>query len=56
MLAADTDVEVRIYRLTKLDSHIHELTNTSLVKLSKWIVLKDLSIIVSVKELTSVVS
>ena len=56
MLSADTYVKLRIYRLTKLDGHLHELTNTSLVKLSKWIVLEDLCIIVSIEELTSIIT
>ena len=55
MLAADTDVKLRIYRLTKLDSHFHKFAYTCLVKLCKWIVLVNLSIIVSVEELAGIV-
>ncbi len=56
VLAADTYVELRTCSLTKLDSCLHQLTNADLVELSEGIVLEDLCIIVSVQELTSVVS
>ena len=56
MLAADTAVEVGANALTKLDCCFHKLTNTCLVKLCKRVVLKDFSIVVSVKELTCVIS
>ena len=48
VLSTDTDMELRIYRLTKLDRCLHQLTDACLVKLCKRIVLKNLSIIVSV--------
>src|SRR5699024_2087595 len=38
------------------DSHLHQFADTNLVKFCKWIVLVDLSVIVSVEELTSVVT
>ena len=56
MLTADTNMELVVYRLTEFDSCFHELANACLVKLSERIVLEDLSIIVSVEELTCVIS
>ena len=56
VLTADTAVELRIYRLTELDSHFHELTNTSLIELSERIVLEDLLVVVSTQELACVVT
>ena len=56
VLTADTNMELVVYRLTEFDSCFHELANACLVKLSERIVLEDLSIIVSVEELTSVIS
>lgn len=56
MLTADTNMELVVYRLTEFDSCFHELANACLVKLSKRIVLEDLSIIVCVKELTSIIT
>ena len=56
VLTADTAVELRIYRLTELDSHFHELTNASLIELSERIVLEDLLVVVSAEELTSIVT
>ena len=56
VLTADTAVELWINWLTKLKSHFHELAYAVLVELSKWIVLVDLCIIVSIEELTSVIS
>ena len=56
VLAADTAVELRIYRFTELDSHFHELTNTSLIELSERIVLEDFLVVVSAEELTSIVT
>ena len=54
MLTADTAVELWINWLTKVKSHFHKLAYAVLVELSKWIVLVDLCIIVSIEELTSV--
>ena len=51
MLTTDTNVQLRIYRLTKLDSHLHQLADTGLIQLSERIVLEDLGIIVSVQDL-----
>ena len=56
VLTADTAVELWINWLTKFKSHFHKLAYTVLVELSKWIVLVDLCIIVSIEELTSVIS
>ena len=56
MLTADTAVELWINWLTKFKSHFHKLAYAVLVELSKWIVLVDLCIIVSIEELTSVIS
>ncbi len=56
VLAADTYVELGTCSLTKLDSCLHQLTNADLVELSEGIVLEDLCIVVSIEELTSVVS
>ena len=56
MLTADTNVKLGTNLLTKGNCHVHELTNANLVKLSEGIVLEDLSLIVSVEELTSVVT
>src|SRR5699024_10450123 len=56
VLAADTYVELRINRLSKVDSHLHQLANANLIQLCERIVLEDLSIIVSVKELTCIVT
>ena len=56
MLATDTYVEVLVSGFTKLESHIHKLTNTILVESCERIVLEDLCIVVSVEELTCVVT
>ena len=56
VLAADTDMESGIDGLAELDRHIHQLANAGLIELSERIVLKDLSVIVSVEELTCVVT
>ena len=42
--------------LPSLDSHFHELANASLVELSERVVLEDLLVIVSVEELTCIVT
>ena len=54
MLTADTDVKLGINGLSKIDSHLHELTDAVSVKLGKRIVLKDLGFVVCLKELASV--
>ena len=56
MLAADTYVQVRVNRLAEFDCHLHQLANTCLIQFCERIVLKDLSVIVSVQELTSVIT
>ena len=56
MFAADTDVHIGTCSLTELDSHFHQLANACLVELSEGIVLEDLSVIVSVKELACVIT
>ena len=56
MLTTDTTVKGRTNLLTFLYSHLHQLANTCLVKLSKWIALVDLSIIVSIQELTGIIT
>ena len=56
MLAADTAVERRIYRLAEVDGHLHQLAYTLLIQLSKRILLVDLCIIVSIQELTGIIT
>ena len=56
MLAADTDVQLRIDILTKLDSHLHELAYAALVELGERVILKDLGIIVCLEELARIVT
>ena len=56
MLAADTYVKVRVNRFAEFDCHLHQLANASLIQLSERIAFKDLSIIVSTEELTSIVT
>ena len=43
-------------RLTKLDSHLHQLADTVLIQLSERIILEDLGVIVSVQELTCIIT
>ena len=56
MLAADTNVKLVVHRLAELDRHLHELAHTCLVKLCKRIVLEDLGVVVSVEELTCIIT
>ena len=56
MLTADTYVQRRVNRSSKIDSHLHQLANAVLIKFCEWIVLEDLSVIVSVQEFTSIVT
>ena len=51
VLTADTNVEVSVCGTAEGDRHVHQLTDTGLVKLCKGIVLEDLSVVVSTKEL-----
>ena len=48
MLSTDTYMKLRIYRLAKLDCHIHQLADTCLIQFCKRIVLEDLGILVSI--------
>ena len=41
VFAADTNVEIGIYGLTKGDSHLHELTNANLVEFCEGIVFEE---------------
>ena len=45
-----------INRSAKLDSHFHKLTYTVLVKLCEWVILEYLGIIVSIEELTGIIT
>ena len=56
MLTADTYVQRRVNRSSKIDSHLHQLANAVLIEFCEWIVLEDLSVIVSVQEFTSIVT
>ncbi len=56
MLAADTNMQLRINRLTKFDSHLHQFADTCLIQLGEWIVLEDLGVIVSVQELACIIT
>jgi len=56
VLAADTVVQVLAGGLALGDSHLHQHTNTGLIQLCKGIVLIDLGLIVSVQELTCIVT
>ena len=56
VLTANAHMELRIDRLTKLDSHFHQLAYADLIELCKGIVLEDLCIIVCAQELTSVIT
>ena len=48
MLTTDTNMELRINRFSKFDSHLHQLAYTSLIQFCEWIVLEDLGVIVSI--------
>ena len=48
VLTTDTNMELRINRFSKFDSHLHQFANTSLIQFCKRIVLKDLGVIVSI--------
>jgi hypothetical protein len=48
VLTADTYMKVRVSRSAELKSHLHKLADTCLVKLSEWIVLKNLGVVVSI--------
>ena len=42
MLTTDTNMELRINRFSKFDSHLHQFANTSLIPFCERIVLEDL--------------
>jgi len=44
VLAADTDVQLRIHCLAKLNGHFHQLAYAVLIQLRKGIVFKDFRI------------
>lgn len=46
MLTTDTNMELRINRFSKFDSHLHQFANTNLIQFCEWIILINLSIIV----------
>ena len=56
VLATDTYMKVRVNRFSKFNGHFHKLANANLVEFCEWIVLKDLSVIVCIQELTSVIT
>ena len=56
VFAADTAVELAVYRLAQFDCHLHQLANASLIQLSERIAFEDLSVVVSTEELTSIVT
>ena len=56
MFAADTNVKLRINRLTEFDSHFHKLAYAVLVEFSKRIVLENLCIIVRLEEFACVIT
>lgn len=56
MLTTDTAVKLRVSTLTIINSHLHQLADTLLIKLCERILLVDLSIIVAAKELTSIIT
>ena len=56
MLAADTDMQFRINRTTKVNGHLHQFADTLLIYLGKWITLINLGIIVSVQEFACIIS
>ena len=56
VLAADTYMERWAFFLSELDGHLHQLADTNLVKLCKWVILEHLSVIVSGQELACIVT
>ena len=56
VLTADTAVQLGTGSFTVLHSHLHQLANTVTIQLGEGIVLKDLGVIVSVQELTGVIT
>lgn len=56
VLTTDTAVKLRVSTLTIINSHLHQLADTLLIKLCERILLIDLRIIVAAKELTSIIT
>ena len=56
VLAADTHMQFRTNRLAQLNGSLHQLSYADLIQFSKWIVLKDLGIIVSIQELAGIIT
>ena len=56
VLTADTYVEVLVCGSAEGYCHVHQLANTGLVELCEGIVLEDLCIVVSIEELTGIVT
>ena len=56
VLTADTAVQLGTGSFTVLHSHLHQLANAVTIQLGEGIVLKDLGVIVSVQELTGVIT
>ena len=56
VLTADTAVQLGTGSFTVLHSHLHQLANSVTIQLGEGIVLKDLGVIVSVQELTGVIT
>ena len=56
VLAADTELDVRTCSSTELSCHLNKLAYANLVESCEWIVLINLVLIVSIEELTSVIT
>ena len=56
MLAADTDMKIRIAGTAKFNSHVHQFPYTVLIEFSKRIVFKDFCIIVCSQEFPCVIA
>ena len=56
MLAADTQMQLRVHAAAQLAGHIHQLADALLVQLGEGIVLVDLLIVVSAEELAGIVT
>ena len=56
VFTADTAVDLGTYALALLDSHIHQLAHTVLVKTCKRVVLEYLSLVICLKELACIIT
>ena len=56
MLAADADVQLGVVCTAVLDGIAHQLANAGLIQLGEGIVLENLGIVVSIQELTGIVT